>query len=890
MTARLFRKMRTALTILLFAMAICAGGPKIRTEAASTNDMTITAIDIGGGNNYGDSVVLTSGGRTLVMDTACEYQSSSYTISWLKNNNRKRVDLYISHYHDDHVWSMAKILKDSYFTVGTIYLPNDNYLRKGYGKNPSYMKLHMGMYNEIVSLAKQKGVKLVYLGKGSSFSYGNAKFEVLWGPGFDSDARYGTNYVNNNSMVTRVSCGGVRYLTCGDLENAGEGQVLASGVDLKADIYKASHHGASNANSASFVSRVQPSWSFWNCTDETTGALGNVGWISETYALLRQYGNCLGVRYNGTLTFSVKDGKIRVSGQRNMVSQTFSLGNQNITLQRSNGCPWKLTDRIKEMEFESGTWIQDSNGWRFKFASGEFATNTVVYSVGQGYYMDSDGYMIKGWYTAEDGSKYFGDSSGALFAGWKKIQDKWYYFDVSTYKMVTRWLKLDNNWYYFDAEGKMMTGWQKIGDYWYHLRTSGEMDTGVKMLGSLPYNFGTGGYVKAGWVSYGGKWYYVNSDASHVSGRQQIAGKWYYFDPASHIMKGNGWFKVGEDWYYATASGELKSGWMNKDRQWYYFEENIAVRNRIVQIGKTKYGFAPSCAMYHSGWFKVGDEWAYANADGTLKSGWMQKDRNWYFFKDNIAVTGVVKIGNYWYQFGDSSCAMFTHGWVKEDGKWYYATSGGQLQTGWVTLNKEKYYFDEEAVCAFGKAKIDDAYYYFDRKSGAQVVSGWIEDEYEVEDEEGVKKIVKETLYACEAAAGQLAVGRTEIEGEIYYFNEDGVLLKNVEVDGGFADEKGIWKEVDHESEQEVNKEVNKEVEEPKKAEVTDNSENEMNQPTVNEELNDVKEPEQASGDDVVVDDGNSSNLRESEDVDVPRNGENLQGEDSLETDVQDFS
>ena len=90
--------------------------------------MTLTAIDYKKDEYYGDITLLYSGGKYLLIDTGTEDNGPRYVINYLKKKGIRKFDIYISHYHDDHIGNVNNILKDSYFTVGTIYMPDHSSL------------------------------------------------------------------------------------------------------------------------------------------------------------------------------------------------------------------------------------------------------------------------------------------------------------------------------------------------------------------------------------------------------------------------------------------------------------------------------------------------------------------------------------------------------------------------------------------------------------------------------------------------------------------------------------------------------------------------------------------------------------------------------------------
>lgn len=68
----------------------------------------------------------------------------------------------------------------------------------------------------------------------------------------------GPNDVNENSLVAMLSYDGFRMLFTGDAGFQTERRLLARGVDLRADVLKAGHHGSAYATSPQFVAAVRP--------------------------------------------------------------------------------------------------------------------------------------------------------------------------------------------------------------------------------------------------------------------------------------------------------------------------------------------------------------------------------------------------------------------------------------------------------------------------------------------------------------------------------------------------------------------------------------------------------------------------------------------------------
>ncbi len=87
---------------------------------------------------------------------------------------------------------------------------------------------------------------------GMHWRWDGVDFKVL----YPIENTEGKNTDNNRSCVIQIDAGGRRLLLTGDIEKQGEQQVLASGVDLRADVLMAPHHGSKTSSSPAFLNAV----------------------------------------------------------------------------------------------------------------------------------------------------------------------------------------------------------------------------------------------------------------------------------------------------------------------------------------------------------------------------------------------------------------------------------------------------------------------------------------------------------------------------------------------------------------------------------------------------------------------------------------------------------
>ena len=85
---------------------------------------------------YGDSQVFidTKNNICFIVDGG-DGECASRLISYLKENNIRKVYLLLTHPHSDHGDGLRKIIKDSYFTVLCFYCYDPNSLKKGLRNN-----------------------------------------------------------------------------------------------------------------------------------------------------------------------------------------------------------------------------------------------------------------------------------------------------------------------------------------------------------------------------------------------------------------------------------------------------------------------------------------------------------------------------------------------------------------------------------------------------------------------------------------------------------------------------------------------------------------------------------------------------------------------------------
>ena len=549
---------RSLFTLFIaFLTAFTSLAPAIPARAASGN-MQITPIDFGDSGNWGDSTMVSSGGKNLLMDT---YIRDKYDtlINYLDDHHFYTFDIYLSHYHYDHMDQIPSILYDSRFNISKVYLPDPAYLKKG-AQSSSYCKSFLDGYDNIVKAANDTGTQIVYLKKGSSFTVGNAKVSILWGCSYSSSS-YDASYINNNSLVAKVTSGTVSYLNCGDIEKQTENQILSSGINISADIFKFNHHGGNTSNTASFLKKVNPSFAYYNWVGDSPSSFGG-GWVQSSIDGIKNTCNIYSTRYNGMLTFSVKAGHISVAGERNMNSVNVQIKDgsgrvvNTVNYQFNNALDYVVTASMKSSAAtvtaaDASTtlptryayvakFIETSGGVKYRNKDGSYSTNKFQKIDGDTYYFDQNGYRATG-FKSIGGKTYYFDSDGKMLLRWKRINGKKYLFDPVDGHMHTgwEWVSEKNAWYYLSPQtGYLLEGWLDQGGKRYYLApVDFYAVTGWQFIGGKWYFFDTKNCdMKTGWLTDGGKTYYLASNGAMVTGKQSIGGRTYNFDSSGALI------------------------------------------------------------------------------------------------------------------------------------------------------------------------------------------------------------------------------------------------------------------------------------------------------------------------------------------------------------------
>lgn len=534
-------------------------------NATATYDgMKLYAVYIG--EKRGDCVLLESNGEYLLMDLGTK-DAYPRIKALLNSLGVTHLSLYISHTHSDHTGGLEdgngyeRINSD--FQIDHVYLPDQN-LAKPVDHSWNYEKF-VSLY-EKHNTEKSASEAIHYLKAGDTFTVGAAKAEVL-GPvsteklkqpknPANKDAGDTGDYENNNSLITKFTCAGYTYLTCGDCQDEEEALLVKQyGNALKADIFKLSHHAYASGNTPEFLACVQPTYSFGESTQATNYLTDSNGMQYRVTRKARETAQQYGICY---LTGD--------EGQTLLYHVTTS----GITMQ-------KLNENNQAGEVFTG-WV------KLYGADG-------VYEKYDYYYLGKDGKPVTGLQEI-DGKKYYFGNGGCL--------EKGNYIKQGNKVVYNGWVKYMTGKtsygmrYYEEKTGEMYTGIHTINGTTFYLDPqTGYRSSGIQYVDGKYYQFGNGGDLKKNTWFFDPqkKKHYAGKDGVLYTGFKTIAKEKYYFDATSCLVVGtakNPICEINGKYYYVTKTGKIQTNKTYvKNGKKYKFNKKGVMTN-APKVAKTK--------------------------------------------------------------------------------------------------------------------------------------------------------------------------------------------------------------------------------------------------------------------------------------------------------------
>ncbi len=275
----------------LFTLASGEQHVAVAANSIPNVETNIHFIDVG----QADATLIEQNGEFCLID-AGDIGGEDILELYLNSVGVDEIELLImTHEHADHIGGMVHVMEN--FDVKTVLLPDFAKvgMPDGYNILRTLEYIDISAINDITAKV------------GNVIELGNAQITVL-DTGLENE-----DNKNNTSVVTMFETDSFRYLSCGDAEEQQSIRMIENGTNLKADVYKASHHGAANGNYYKFIAAISPMVSivssgkdnsYGHPHEETIENLSNVGAIVYNTA------------YDGNIVLSVtSSGEIYITTQ-----------------------------------------------------------------------------------------------------------------------------------------------------------------------------------------------------------------------------------------------------------------------------------------------------------------------------------------------------------------------------------------------------------------------------------------------------------------------------------------------------------------------------------------------------------------------------------------------
>ena len=211
----------------------------VNTEDLEAMDgMQVHFLDV----DQGLCILVEVDDQVLIYDGG-DSDTSSYVVSYLKQQGIREIDYMISsHYDSDHLSGLIGCLKafDVKNVIGSDYEHDSR------------------LYGSFMDAVEDEGLEMQYPEVGERFRLGEADFMILAPKEITSDS-------NANSVAIKLNYGDNSFIFTGDADVASERGMGALGVDLSCDVLSLGHHGSSTSNSSRFLEKTLPEYAVISC-------------------------------------------------------------------------------------------------------------------------------------------------------------------------------------------------------------------------------------------------------------------------------------------------------------------------------------------------------------------------------------------------------------------------------------------------------------------------------------------------------------------------------------------------------------------------------------------------------------------------------------------------
>lgn len=266
---------------------------------------------------------------------------------------------------------------------------------------------------------------------------------------------------------------------------------------------------------------------------------------------------------------------------------------------------------------------------------------------------DSEGRMVKGWNTNENGASYFDPVYGAMVKGQQFIDGVEYFFDENTGVMQFCSIGTDAHWEVMDGR-----------EYWYEggVRQGYDVNNAA-YRGKEIYDPVSDAWYWLDNVQQGAKT--VNKDVYQESAAGEWAekadgtGKWVRYDENGHMVKG--WSEDGR-YYFDPVYGTMAKGEVVIDGTPYSFDGVTGILEREnadteeSEADELRWEITDRGELIVTGSMKGLPEWGWYNTSGIRQNFWSWLNAPWAGRKAEITsvymdFTGAESLNRLFYNY-----------------------------------------------------------------------------------------------------------------------------------------------------------------------------------------------------------------------------------------------
>lgn len=209
-----------------------------RARAEYDGLLKVYILDVGQGDAIfiqapdGNQVLVDGGPDTSVLDRLSEI---------LPPTDRSIDAVIVSHPHADHIGGLPAVLE--HYEVGTVVEAGENY-------DSSIFRT----WHRAVDVEGSQRVDAI---AGTTLSLGQSVTLTVLHP-FNSASGVTTKTPHDYNVTVMLRYGQMEMLLTGDMETEAEQELIASGINLDADVLKVGHHGSRTSTSSDFLRAVTP--------------------------------------------------------------------------------------------------------------------------------------------------------------------------------------------------------------------------------------------------------------------------------------------------------------------------------------------------------------------------------------------------------------------------------------------------------------------------------------------------------------------------------------------------------------------------------------------------------------------------------------------------------